>query len=266
MDKLIVLVPCYNEAENLAALVKRWRTQAPQLAREGYVFQLLIVDDGSRDRTCEIAQGLCERYPEITLVSHGENLGLGGALNTGINWFLSHARPGDVCAVMDGDNTHDPCYIHRLLEQLRSGVDCAIASRYCGASEVYGVPGYRRLLSDGARLFYRVVLGVPGVRDYTCGYRAYRYCALRLAKKRFSDQLITQKTFSCMMELLYKLALCGCVFAEVPFTLRYDRKGGKSKLNIMRTVGTSVSTALALRLKAHTYKTVGKTTERRERV
>ena len=124
-----------------------------------------------------------------------------------------------------------------------------IASRYQGGAEVHGVPRHRLLLSDGAKLYYTLMLRVPGVKDYTCGYRAYTYESLQRARQAYGENLITQRSFACMMELLYKLYRCGCTFAEVPFTLYYDSKEGESKMNLGKTIRDSFLTALRLRVR-----------------
>lgn len=150
--------------------------------------------------------------------------------------------------VMDGDNTHKPQYVFAMLSKLDGKVGCVIASRYQRGAETSGVPKIRLLLSDCARLYYTVVLHVPSVRDYTCGYRLYTRGALARASAQYGEKLITQRTFSCMMELLYKLHRSGCQFAEVPFTLCYGDKEGDSKMKVLKTIRDSMVTALRLRL------------------
>ena len=88
---------------------------------------------------------------------------------------------------------------------------------------------------------------MPGVKDYTCGYRAYTYESLQRARQAYGENLITQRSFACMMELLYKLYRSGSRFGEVPFALRYDNKGGESKMQVLRTMKDSLRTAWQLR-------------------
>ena len=94
-----------------------------------------------------------------------------------------------------------------------------------------------------------MVLHVPGVKDYTCGYRVYTRPALQAGVARYGQALVEKKSFACMMELLYKLYRCGCTFAEVPFTLYYDSKVGESKMNLGKTIRDSFLTALRLRVR-----------------
>ena len=80
-----------------------------------------------------------------------------------------------------------------------------------------------------------MLLRVRNVKDYTCGYRAYTFCIIDTAYQKFGDDLVARRSFACMMELLYKLSLCGARFEEVPFELRYDNKAGESKMRIFNT-------------------------------
>ena len=124
-----------------------------------------------------------------------------------------------------------------------------LASRYQPGARVQGLQASRKLFSDGARLYYTLVLHVPGVKDYTCGYRVYTRPALQAGVARYGQALVEKKSFACMMELLYKLYRCGCTFAEVPFTLYYDSKEGESKMNLGKTIRDSFLTALRLRVR-----------------
>ena len=154
--------------------------------------------------------------------------------------------------LMDGDNTHDPTYIHAMLKKLLAdNKDCVIASRYCNNSKIYGVAKHRELMSDMAKLYYSFVLRVPGVKDYTCGYRIYTYQIIQKLVDKFGAEPVTEKSFACMMELLYKIYLVGGKFGEVGFTLRYDNKQGESKMKVIKTVQKSLFTAVKLRKQKH---------------
>lgn len=251
MNKLWVYLPCYNEAENIEDLVLEWLAEGEALRRAGFALEIAPVDDKSTDETLSILRRLEEEHEAVRVIAHKENQNLGGVLDTSIRDFLCHGGPGDLMCVMDGDNTHKPQYVHAMLAALKEPVGCVIASRYQQGAQTNGVPGVRLFLSDGARVYYSLVLHVPGVRDYTCGYRLYTYDILARAAERYGESLITQHTFSCMMELLYKLHQCGCKFAEIPFILRYDDKKGSSKMSVLRTVKDSMVTALRLRLARH---------------
>jgi dolichol-phosphate mannosyltransferase len=124
----------------------------------------------------------------------------------------------------------------RMVGLIREGHDVVIASRYVQGARVLGVPLHRRVLSGGASLLLRVFFPITHVRDYTCGYRAYRAGCLKDAFERYSDALIEQKGFSCMVDVLLKLRAMGLIMTEVPLLLRYDRKHGMSKMRAASTV------------------------------
>ena len=249
MNELIVLLPAFNEEENLESLVHSWQTFRKGLA-EGYglALHIVVVNDGSGDKTPKIGEALAYRYDNVTLLSHQRNCGLGQALKTGIFHVLRQHPDGAFVCLMDCDNTHHPKYVLDMLDkQQATAADVVIASRYEEGAEVYGLSAFRRFLSEAARSVYTLLLHVDQVRDYTCGYRLYRAEALRKAYDRFGEDLVEERGFSCMAELLYKLYSCGAVFAEVPFDLRYDLKGGASKMKVIQTVVNSMK--LVARLK-----------------
>lgn len=248
MKKLYASLPCYNEQENVQALVAQWLAQRESLLARGYQLLIVGIDDKSTDTTAVLLERMAAQYKEVTMLKHKVNRGLGGALNSAVTFFLDNAQEGDICVLMDGDNTHSPEFVHSMLDKIDEGAGTAIASRYQSGAEIHGVPKIRLLLSDGAKVYYTAMLRVPNVRDYTCGYRAYTYKSLKAASEKYGAKLITQRSFACMMELLYKLYKSGTVFAEVPFNLRYDQKGGDSKMRVMKTVISSLKTAFLLRI------------------
>jgi len=251
MKKLFAVIPCYNEEENIGTLIDTWMEQKQKLEDCGYEPFIYPIDDCSKDNTKNVILSKCNEYPEnVKLIQHDVNKNLCGGLNTAISFFSEHGNKEDLLCIMDGDNTQSPIYIHNMLTSLiEKKSDCVIASRYRKNAEVTGLAGYRKLMSDCARLYYTLVLHIPGVRDYTCGYRLYKYEIINKLRESFGDNPIHEKTFACMMELLYKLYLCDASFSEIGFKLRYDFKKGKSKMNVKATVRKSISTAYLLKIK-----------------
>lgn len=246
MNKLVVGLPCYNEEENIGRLIGAWQKEAQGLASLGYDLVIMPVDDKSTDSTRAIIQDKAQAHDNLDPIYHEKNRNLGGGMDSIIGKFLRDYQEDDLLAVMDGDMSHSPTYISSMLEAL-GGHDCVIASRYREGSRVLGVPKIRLFYSLMARVYYSLVLGVRGVRDYTCGYRLYRYPILKRAWEVFSGDLVQRTSFACMMEILYKLHLVGASFTEVPFTLRYDKKEGASKIRLGQTIKDSLLTALQLR-------------------
>jgi dolichol-phosphate mannosyltransferase len=154
----------------------------------------------------------------------------------------------DIVVTMDADDTHAPGLISRMTMLIEEGNDVVVASRYAPGGRVLGVPLSRRVLSRGASLLFRVVYPVRGVRDYTCGYRAYRAGLLREAFARWGDEFISAPGFSCMVDILLKLHRLRAVVTEAPLVLRYDRKPGKSKMDVRRTMAQTLSLLARRRL------------------
>ena len=230
----MLALPAYNEVRNLGNLV----ASAESVLKDANPdFKILVVDDGSTDGTGALVDRM-EEEGRVIAVHHPENRGLGAAILTAIAEALKLCPDADDVVVnMDADDTHDPSYIPGMLELIRGGkCDVVIASRYREGSREVGVPFHRRLLSRGARLVFQVSLGLPDVRDYTCGFRAYRAGVLKSASSKYGDRLITRKGFACTDELLVHVSTVSTRITEVPFVLRYDKKQGRSKLPLVRTV------------------------------
>lgn len=227
---LTILLPAFNEAENLEGLI---RQIADCLASMGLEFQICLVDDGSTDSTASLATELSERIP-LRLIRHPENLGLGRALLTGFTNLAREPGKDDVIIAMDSDGTHSPTYFEPLLDKIAQGFDVVVASRFAPGGAVLGVPFFRRALSRMAAVFLSFAYPVKGISDYTSGFRAYRTSIVADALDLYGGRLIERADFSCSVELLLKLLSLGAKAAEIPFQLRYDLKRGKSKLNLCK--------------------------------
>ena len=249
MKKIFAMLPCYNEEENIGSLIDAWMKQREKLLANGFSLLVGAIDDCSKDETKKVIVKKQKQYLEnVRLIVHETNKGLCGGLNTSIHFFLENAESLDLMVLMDGDNTHNPDYVHNMVATLiESQVDCVIASRYCSDSAIKGVARHREWLSDMAKIYYQIVLRVPNVKDYTCGYRIYTYQCIERLVKKFGDSPIKEKSFACMMELLYKVYLSGSKFSEIGFCLRYDNKKGESKMRVFKTMKNSLITALKLR-------------------
>ena len=248
MKTLWSVLPAYNEERSLPPLLERHVALGSALRGRGAELRVLVVDDGSRDRTPAVATAFQDRLA-LDVVSHGVNRGLGAALRTGLNAGLSRAADGDAVGTMDADDTHDPALFVAMWDQLDAErADVVIASRYAPGGREIGLTPLRRVLSRGASLLLSLTAPVRGARDYTCGFRLYRAAMLRRAASAFGDRLIEEAGFTCMAELLLKLGRGGAKVAESPLVLRYDRKEGASKMKMTRTVARYF--ALARRIRA----------------
>jgi len=230
--KAYVVLPVYNEEGRIGSLLHHLDEAMEDAA---IPYQVILVDDGSRDRTRQIVQDHAARMP-IQMMRHEVNQGLGATIRDGLVAAAKAASDQDVIITMDSDDTHAPGLILRMVRMISEGHDVVIASRYREGSRTVGVPFLRLIMSTGASWLFRVVFPIQGVRDYTCGYRAYRAQVLKDAIARYGDQFFDQDGFQCMVDILLKLSRMHLIFGEVPFILRYDWKEGGSKMNVGRTV------------------------------
>jgi len=233
---IFVVLPAYNEAEALPRLL--CRIASTSRTHFGDALRVVLADDGSTDGTPELArqvaaaEDLC-----LEVVSHAVNQGLGAAIKTGLTTALARSNDhDDVIVTMDADDTHLPGLIPRMVQMIEEGNDLVIASRFQPGARMLGIPRYRQLLSTGLSWLFRVVYPIPGARDYSCGYRAYRAGLLREAFERFGDTLFVERGFACMVDILIKLHLVGAIVNEVPMILRYDRKPGATKMPVKKTI------------------------------
>lgn len=242
--RVLVVLPAYNEEARLARLLDRIDEA---LDEAGFPYQVVLVDDGSRDGTARIASEWSERLP-IVVKRHPVNMGLGATIRDGLLAAAELARDGDVVVTMDADDTHTPGLIRRMVRMIAEGHDVVIASRYQPGARVVGVPLTRRLLSYVASLLFRVLLPIRGVRDFTCGYRAYRAEVIKDAIAEYGPAFVEQDGFQCMVDILLKLRRRHLIFGEVPLILRYDLKAGASKMNVPRTVAFTLALMARARL------------------
>lgn len=231
IESVALVLPAYNEEKDLPALLARIQETLPGQA---FRYQVIVVDDGSQDRTAAIAEAAAAEMP-LTLIRHGVNKGLGMGVQTGLKAAMQVA---DAVVVMDSDNTHDPIYVMDMMKALESrDVDLVIASRYQPGSVIVGLSAFRKLLSLGCFFLMKVLVPFKGVRDYSTGFRAYDSKLLkRMAQVYGEDRLVEESGFVCMLEVMLKLRAIGAQAAEIPYTLRYDLKAGASKLRVWRTL------------------------------
>jgi len=225
-----VVLPVYNEEARIASLLDHVDEALEDAAMP---YRVILVDDGSRDSTRDIVRACAARMP-IRLMEHEVNLGMGATIRDGLVAAAESAGGRDIIVTMDADDTHAPGLILRMVRMISEGHDVVIASRYRAGSRCVGVPLFRQALSYGASWIFRLVFPTRGVRDFTCGYRAYRARVVRDALARYGESFLDG--FQCMVDILLKLRRMNLIFGEVPFILRYDYKEGGSKMNVSRTV------------------------------
>jgi dolichol-phosphate mannosyltransferase len=229
---IVVILPAYNEQDAIVPLIGSLRAVASNRFLEKV--RIVVVDDGSSDATAARVEALADA--DTLLVRHPANRGLGEAIKTGFQYALGIQPQVNTIVTMDADNTHSAGLLPRLVAGLDEGNDLVIASRYRPGARLVGLAWYRELLSTGMSWMFRLLLPIRGVRDYSCGYRAYRADLLRRAFDKWGDGFVDQSGFSCMVDILLKLNRLGAVMSEVPLILHYDLKRGASKMNVGQTV------------------------------
>jgi dolichol-phosphate mannosyltransferase len=213
-----LILPTYNEAENIEPLV---RAALPQLESTGRDHTILVVDDGSPDGTGRIADRLAEELPQVRVLHREAKQGLGRAYLAGFEVAL--AEGAELILEMDSDFSHDPADLPRLIAAARAA-DLVLGSRYVpgGGVENWGV--VRRALSRGGSWYARVLLGVP-VRDLTGGFKCFNRRVLETV--RLDD--VHADGYGFQIELTYRAIQAGFTVAEVPIRFR-ERREGHSKM------------------------------------
>jgi dolichol-phosphate mannosyltransferase len=221
-----IFLPAYNEELALPKLL-----QKIQKNLHGIRYRVVVVDDGSSDKTESVLKQHNLKMP-LDIVTHPINRGLGETERDGFEYLAVHSEPGDYIVRVEGDDTHEPRYIFDLIHKLEEGYDVVNTSRFKSGGGQLGVDGYRAFISRAANIFMHMIFHIKGIRDYSCGYRAYRASVIKDALGIYGNNLIQLRGlgFTSTLEIIVKLNILGCRFAEVPFVLRYDQKEGGSKM------------------------------------
>jgi len=226
-------LPAYNEAGRISDLLKDIHKS---LCRKHGGYKIVVYDDGSTDATVSKVLCMSEQGVNIHLIKGVVNKGLGFGLSNLLEYCLSLSSLEDIVIIMDADTTHIPQHIHRMLTYIEDGFEVVIASRYTPYSRTRGLKLKRQIVSNMANFVFRLAFPIRGVRDYTCAYRAYTSKILKVAKEIYGDKLIEEDGFACMAELLIKLKRLDILMCEVPLILRYDRKAGASKMDVVSNI------------------------------
>jgi dolichol-phosphate mannosyltransferase len=235
IPRIFIVLPAYNEDENLRPLLSSLEGVLALLRNVGHGREYVIVDDGSLDTTPDILREFKETLP-IHIITHNPNLGLGATVRDGLRRASEIADREDIVFTMDADNSHPAGLIIPMTHSILAGNDVVIASRYRPGSRIVGLAWHRKFMSTGAKVLFQLLFPMPGVRDYTCGYRAYRAELLKEAFRVYGNHFVEHEGFQSMADILLKLNHLGAVMSEVQLILRYDRKKGQSKMRVGLTV------------------------------
>jgi dolichol-phosphate mannosyltransferase len=241
---IYILLPCFNEYENLKILIKKIELISDYLKKK---ITIIIVNDGSTDQTKTNINLLKKKTKnKIIYIEHKKNLGINMAMYSGLKKFLLGGNKKSLLITMDSDNTHPVSIIPKMIKLIQLyNYDLVIASRFQKGSNIIGLSIFREYLSIGAKFLFKIFHPIEGVHDYTCNYRAYSYSILRnsnLIKKKFFEE----KDFSIIADLLINLKknIRKINIKEIPLKLRYDFKIGESKLNVSRNIYKTINLIL----------------------
>jgi dolichol-phosphate mannosyltransferase len=212
---VVVVVPTYNERENLDSVVGHVRDAVPDA-------DLLIVDDNSPDGTGELADKLAARDAHVHVMHRAGKSGLGAAYIAGFKWALD--RGYGAIVEMDADGSHQPEDLPKLLAAL-DRADLVVGSRWIPGGKIVNWPKNREILSRAANIYVRLMLGIK-VRDATGGYRAYRASTLR----QFALDQVVSQGYCFQVDLTLRTLAAGLKVTEVPITF-VEREHGASKMS-----------------------------------
>ena len=215
LDRVLVLLPTYNELENLPLIMERIRAAVPDA-------DVLVLDDNSPDGTGELADEMAADDPRIQVLHRTGKEGLGKAYLAGFAWGLE--RGYDALIEIDADGSHPPEVLPRMLE-VAGEADLVIGSRWVPGGAIVNWPKSREFISRGGNLYIRLALGMP-VKDATAGYRVYRASALRTMG--LGD--VSSQGYCFQVDLTWRAVRQGLVVAEVPITF-VERQIGASKMD-----------------------------------
>jgi dolichol-phosphate mannosyltransferase len=224
VPKVLVVVPTYNEKDNLPKIILGIRETSSQV-------DILVADDNSPDGTGQLADEIAARDLQVKVLHRSEKAGLGAAYLDAFNWAKENTY--DVVVEMDADGSHRPEDLKKILEALNNA-DVVLGSRWVPGGQVVNWPLHRELLSRGGNLYTRLWLGIP-IKDATGGFRAYKMAALN----KLDLSTVQSQGYCFQVDMAWRATKAGLRIKEVPITF-IEREIGESKMS-----GNIVKEALA---------------------
>jgi dolichol-phosphate mannosyltransferase len=230
-----LVVPAYNEEANIARLLADLESRRELWSSGG---RLLLVDDGSKDATVELAEAHTGELP-VEVLRQIPNQGPGAAFDRGFRRALELASDDDLVITLEADTTSDLDALDEMIARARGGADVVLGSTHAEGGGLVNVGFLRRLLSRSASLALGRLGGLD-TQTVSNFFRVYRVETLRRAYDRFGDDLIREPGFACKVELLFKLSRLGARIEEVPVVIDWGRREGESKMRITPTIAAYV--------------------------
>lgn len=215
LGEVLVVIPTYNERENLPLIIAGVRAAAPEV-------HILVADDNSPDGTGEVADGLAASDQSVQVLHRANKSGLGAAYLEAFQWAKDNQY--DVVVEMDADGSHSPTDLVKILAALTNS-DVVLGSRWIKGGRVVNWPKSREMLSRGGNIYTRLWLGIP-LRDATGGFRAYRMSALN----SLDISKVESQGYCFQVDMAWRAVRAGLRVTEVPITF-LEREIGESKMN-----------------------------------
>lgn len=239
---IVFLIPTYNEADNIQRLHANLRKAA-----EGRTAHFVFVDDHSTDSTVELIHSLFAS-DELTVITKEQNEGPGDSFNRGMNYILTHfASERPPVITLEADNTSDLGVLPEMLALLDFGYELILASAYAQGGGFSKTSLWRKVVSFVANMLLRIVYDIK-VLTLSSFYRVYSYSLLERIKNEYGE-LIHEKGFISMLEILLKCISLRARVVEIPMVLRSDNRVGKSKMKVLRTARSYIHFLLTFKAK-----------------
>ena len=234
MERLFIMVPVFNEVLNIAKLFETFVKLRAEL--EGrFSLQYILVDDGSDDETIVTARQKAGDL-DLVILQHGKNIGPGAAFATGFTYLSRHMAEQDWVITMEGDNTSRYELIKQMLTRSQEGFDIVLASPYLYGGSIKQTTFFRKLLSSGANLVVKDLLGIQGILTVSSFFRLYRAKALINMQRVFGPEILEHTGFESMVEMIMKIAMLKLPLSEIAMELDSSLRKGKSKMKFLRTI------------------------------
>ncbi len=228
------MVPVFNEALNIATLFEAFVKLRKQL-EDQFSLQYILIDDGSDDETAITAKQKAGEL-DLIILQHEKNIGPGAAFATGFTYLAQHMEEQDWVITMEGDNTSRYELIKQMLTRSQEGFDIVLASPYIYGGGIKQTTFFRKLLSSGANLVVKDLLGIQGVLTVSSFFRLYRAKALINMQRIFGPGILERTGFESMVEMIMKIAMLKLPLSEVAMELDSSLRKGKSKMKFLRTI------------------------------
>ncbi len=230
--KIFFVIPAFNEETQIGTVIGNIAKIMQELVLD---YRVLIVDDGSEDKTYEIALSYKDSVP-LEILRHYENKGVAEAFRTGFNRALELGSSGDSILTMEANKNSDPSLIPLMIRKLANGSDLVLASCYAPGGKVVNDPLFRLFLSKGINKILRVIFPIK-VHTFTSFYRLWKHDLVEQLKEQTNGRYFDQEGFACMADALIKASRMNNIrISEVPLVLYSDIKGAGSKMKIFKTI------------------------------